>query len=352
MATAPAGILASAITISIFPLLTVADPPRGGETIRLPGVEISEEGIKLPGVTVDENGVRMPGVVIDGGGVVVPGVVVDDQAERGGSVSGKRFVARDLRGHDFSGQNLAGAVFSGSDLRSASFTNANLEGAIFTGCDLRGARLSGANLKGAKFKGDDLRGAALRNACLVNAKIVGNDLDNVDFTGAVLVGAKLVGNDMGGATTSGAIFDGPATCSMQVSMARPSVTSARDIKNALSASRGKVDLTVNFAYDTDEIKSEGHVQIMEIADALKSPELDGTRIRIEGHTDSNGEHDYNMDLSYRRAITVMRTLAENYEIPGSRFEVKGYGEGQPIASNDTDEGRALNRRVTLVNIGN
>ncbi len=346
------GILASALTFAFVPTMTIADQPAGGGTIRLPGVEITEEGVKLPGVTVDEGGVRLPGVIINNGGIAVPGVIIDEEAEGGGSVSGKRFVASDLRGHDFSGQDLAGAVFSSSDLRSANFTNANLAGAIFTGSDLRGARMSGANLKEAKFKGVDMRGAALRNSCLVNAKIVGNDLDNTDFTGAVLVGAKLVGNDMGGATTSGAIFDGPATCPSQAATARPSVTPARDIKNALSTSQGKVDLTVNFAYDSDKIKSEGHVQILEIANALKSPELNGTRIRIEGHTDNTGGDGYNMDLSYRRAITVMRTLAEEYEIPGSIFEVKGFGETQPIASNATDDGRALNRRVTLVNISN
>ncbi len=58
-----------------------------------------------------------------------------------------------------------------------------------------------------------------------------------------------------------------------------------------------------------------------------------------------------MDLSYRRAITVMRALSENYGIASSRFEVKGFGEVQPVASNDTETGRGLNRRVTLVNLG-
>ncbi|MDH3279547.1 MAG: OmpA family protein [Gammaproteobacteria bacterium] len=57
-----------------------------------------------------------------------------------------------------------------------------------------------------------------------------------------------------------------------------------------------------------------------------------------------------MDLSYRRAITVMRTLSEQYTVPGSRFEVKGYGETQTIAPNEAEDGRALNRRVTLVNV--
>ncbi len=337
MANARMGILASVMLLG-NPALSTADSTAAGETIRLPGVEITEEGINMPGVTIDSGGIKVPGVTI--GGATQPA----------GAANGKRFVASDLRGHDFRGQDLSGAIFTASDLRGALFTNANLEGAVFTGCDLRGAHLSGANLKGARFEGDDMRGTALTNSCLVNAKIVGNDLDQADFTGAVLVGAQLVSNDMGGTTTSGARFDGPAKCASETAAARPAVTSAQDIKTALIKAEGKVDLTVNFEHDSDKVQSEGHVQILEIANALKSPELESTRVRIEGHTDATGGSDYNMDLSYRRAITVMRALSEQYTIPGSRFEVKGFGENQPIASNDTDAGRALNRRVTLVNL--
>jgi len=330
--------------------MTVADQPGSG-SVQLPGIEITDEGVKLPGVTVDERGVRLPGVTIDSGGVRVPGVTVRGEAESTGTIAGKRFVASDLRGHDFSGQDLSGAIFSASDLRSANFANTNLEGAIFNGSDLRSARLSGANLKGAKFKGVDLRSATLRNACLVNAKIVGSDLGNSDLSGAVLVGAKLVGNDMAGSTISGAIYNGPAKCPTQVASARPMVTPAQEIKQALSTDAGKVDLTVNFEHDSDKVQSEGHVQILEIANALRSPELANRRIRIEGHTDNTGGDNYNMDLSYRRAITVMRALSEKYSISSGRFEVKGFGESQPVASNDTGTGRGLNRRVTLVNLG-
>lgn len=330
--------------------MAMADQHASGG-VHLPGVEITDEGVKLPGVTVDEHGVRIPGVIIDGGGVKMPGVTIGTDEQDAGTMSGKRFVASDLRGHDFSGQDLSGAVFSASDLRGANFSNVNLENAVFSGCDLRGANLRGANLKGAKFKGADLRTSTLSKACLVNAKIVGSDLGDANLSGAVLVGAKMVGNDMAGAITSGAVFDGPANCQTQVAAARPLVTPARDIKQALSTDAGKVDLTVNFETDSDKIQSEGHVQILEIANALKSPELADLRIRIEGHTDNTGTDNYNMDLSYRRAITVMRALSENYGISSGRFEVKGFGELQPLASNGTETGRGLNRRVTLVNLG-
>lgn len=114
---------------------------------------------------------------------------------------------------------------------------------------------------------------------------------------------------------------------------------------------GKVDLTGNFETDSDKIKADAHVQVMEIANALRAPELSRTRVRIEGHTDDVGENDYNLDLSYRRAIRVIRNLVEEYGISSERFEVKGYGEDQPVVSNEFSEGRALNRRGTLVNLG-
>ena len=67
---------------------------------------------------------------------------------------------------------------------------------------------------------------------------------------------------------------------------------------------------------------------------------------IEGHTDSQGDDDHNMELSQKRAIAVKAYLA-SHGIEDARMTAKGYGETQPVASNDTAEGRAQNRRVTF-----
>ena len=62
-------------------------------------------------------------------------------------------------------------------------------------------------------------------------------------------------------------------------------------------------------------------------------------------TDSRGSDDYNADLSSRRAAAVKQKLSADYGIAADRISSMGYGESRPIASNETDQGRARNRRV-------
>jgi len=99
-------------------------------------------------------------------------------------------------------------------------------------------------------------------------------------------------------------------------------------------------------FDTEEavIKPESHKILAEIGAALAAhPEL---AVEIGGHTDSEGTEAYNQTLSEKRAQAVKRYLLENYpDIENDQLAAKGYGEGSPIASNDTAEGRAQNRRV-------
>ena len=70
------------------------------------------------------------------------------------------------------------------------------------------------------------------------------------------------------------------------------------------------------------------------------------RIRVEGHTDSQGSETYNKTLSFKRAQAVKRYLVSQ-GIAAQRIEVMGYGESQPVADNTTPEGRQLNRRVEV-----
>lgn len=80
--------------------------------------------------------------------------------------------------------------------------------------------------------------------------------------------------------------------------------------------------------------------------ALVLKEYDKTVIEVSGHTDSRGSEDYNQELSLRRASTVGEYLHAR-GIKGMRIVTLGYGELQPIASNDTPEGQQQNRRVEL-----
>jgi OmpA-OmpF porin, OOP family len=72
------------------------------------------------------------------------------------------------------------------------------------------------------------------------------------------------------------------------------------------------------------------------------------KLVIEGHTDSVGKAAYNLDLSKKRAESVKTYLVQKGGIDGARLTTQGFGDTKPIAKNDTDVGRAQNRRVELV----
>jgi OOP family OmpA-OmpF porin len=101
---------------------------------------------------------------------------------------------------------------------------------------------------------------------------------------------------------------------------------------------------VNFAFDSAEIDSASGVVLDVAAEQLRG--CPNVMVSVEGHTDSIGTDAYNMGLSDRRASAVLGALVDR-GVSGSRLTAVGYGESQPIASNETDEGRALNRRVEL-----
>lgn len=104
-----------------------------------------------------------------------------------------------------------------------------------------------------------------------------------------------------------------------------------------------IKLKVNFAFDSDVVQEQYFSDLSELAEFLKR--FDDLQVDVEGHTDSIGPEDYNQQLSQRRAKAVVDMLVNQYGIEASRLEPKGYGESQPVASNDTEEGRAENRRV-------
>ncbi|MCB1803535.1 MAG: OmpA family protein, partial [Gammaproteobacteria bacterium] len=101
---------------------------------------------------------------------------------------------------------------------------------------------------------------------------------------------------------------------------------------------------VLFEFDKYDIRPEFTDELDAAADLLKAnPDV---TVRIDGHTDSIGTEEYNQGLSERRANAVADYLAKA-GIARDRMTVAGFGESQPIASNDTPEGRAQNRRVDI-----
>lgn len=102
---------------------------------------------------------------------------------------------------------------------------------------------------------------------------------------------------------------------------------------------------VEFGFDTAFIDPVSRTTLELVAEELgRRP---GVRVRIDGHTCNMGSVDYNRELSEQRAEAVKRILV-GYGIPADRLETAGHGEAQPVANNENDEGRALNRRVELV----
>ena len=101
---------------------------------------------------------------------------------------------------------------------------------------------------------------------------------------------------------------------------------------------------VNFESNSDRVLAGATAVLDDVVAAMeRNPTI---KIEIGGHTDSVGSAEANASLSARRAQTVHDYLAAN-SVSVNRMSVRGYGESQPIADNETDEGRAQNRRVVL-----
>ncbi|GAB6268151.1 MAG: OmpA family protein [Smithella sp.] len=160
-------------------------------------------------------------------------------------------------------------------------------------------------------------------------------------TQSTLIGAAIgaaVGG--GGGYGVGAMMDKQEKDMREV-LAKSEATAVTREGNLLSVTfKGDVTFDTNSA----ELRSGLYNEINRVAGVLN--QYPDTLIRVEGHTDSKGSDEYNMDLSKRRAnnvktLLVMRGVAEN------RIEVAGYGKTMPVATNDTEAGRQKNRRVEI-----
>ena len=107
---------------------------------------------------------------------------------------------------------------------------------------------------------------------------------------------------------------------------------------------------IHFDYDDYSIKPESFPALDKIGEALTKPPLEEAIINVEGHTDSDGSDEYNQKLSERRAWSVKSYLVQKFGMDPNRLVVVGYGERAPIATNDTPEGKAQNRRVEFENV--
>lgn len=105
---------------------------------------------------------------------------------------------------------------------------------------------------------------------------------------------------------------------------------------------------IHFDVDSATILPQSEATIAQIAQVLRANPA--WRMRVEGYTDSDGGAAYNLDLSDRRAHSVVADLVKRYKIAASRLLAVGFGLTHPVAPNTTAGGKALNRRVELVRL--
>ncbi|UCG88441.1 MAG: OmpA family protein [Gemmatimonadota bacterium] len=161
------------------------------------------------------------------------------------------------------------------------------------------------------------------------------------------------GNTAAGAIF-GAVIGGAAGAIIGNYMDRQAEEIERDIEGARVERIGegiKITFASGILFDVDksDLKWEAQQNLTKLAGILNK--YDDTNILIEGHTDSDGAEQYNLELSNRRAQSVANHLS-GLNVNPTRFTMMGYGEMQPIASNETAAGKAQNRRVEVAIMAN
>ncbi len=129
---------------------------------------------------------------------------------------------------------------------------------------------------------------------------------------------------------------------------RIKLVQASEIEQALARDGRIAIYGIYFDFDKAELKPESEPQIAQLSQLLKgNPQLN---VLIVGHTDGMGAFDYNLSLSQRRAQAVAGALTGQHGIAAARLMSAGAGMTAPVATNRTEEGRARNRRVEIVEI--
>lgn len=163
----------------------------------------------------------------------------------------------------------------------------------------------------------------------------------------------VIGNNTGGSTAKGAIIGavvgGAAGAVIGHQMDQQAKELSINIPGAKVERVGEgiqvtFDSGLLFDFDSDAIRPDAGRNLVELAQSLKK--YPNSQLLIVGHTDSKGDESYNQGLSYRRSNSAAAYL-QAQGVARTRVATNGRGEYEPVASNDTDSGRQLNRRVEV-----
>jgi outer membrane protein OmpA-like peptidoglycan-associated protein len=169
--------------------------------------------------------------------------------------------------------------------------------------------------------------------------------------GGAVIGAvigKAAGNTAAGAIIGG-VVGGAAGAIIGNYMDQQAAELERDLEGARIERVGegiKITFAGGLLFDVDraDLRPAAQENLVKLTQILQK--YDDTNILVEGHTDATGTEEYNMDLSLRRSSSVATFLAAQGVLSG-RLSAVGYGEIQPIATNETADGRQQNRRVEV-----
>jgi outer membrane protein OmpA-like peptidoglycan-associated protein len=194
-------------------------------------------------------------------------------------------------------------------------------------------------------------------AILLMQVLTGCKANNTTKGGAIGAGAGgviggVIGNRSGNTATGaiiGAAVGGATGALIGRQMDKQAEELKRDLEGAKVERVGEgilvtFDSGLLFKTNSSELEPATKANLSDLAGTLNK--YDDTNILIEGHTDNTGEEPYNQRLSERRAAEVESYLVSQ-GVDGSRLTTRGYGEEQPLATNDSEAGRTSNRRVEV-----
>jgi outer membrane protein OmpA-like peptidoglycan-associated protein len=174
----------------------------------------------------------------------------------------------------------------------------------------------------------------------------------IGATAGATVGG-VIGNSTGGSTAKGAIIGAVVGGAAGAVIGHQMDQQAKELGISIPGAKVErvgegiqvtFDSGLLFDFDSDAIRADAGRNLVELARSLnKYPD---SKLLIVGHTDSKGDESYNQGLSYRRASSASAYL-QGQGVAQTRVSINGRGENEPIASNDTDAGRQLNRRVEV-----